>query len=178
MISQDKLRCEQARRGWLRRAAFFAAWLPFCVAQWPTAALAHGSRVGDLRLLHPYATPTLGHASTGAVYLVAIDNQGETAERLLAASTPVAERVELHRMQMDGNVMRMQAVPFVAIPSRTRLTMRQGSPDGHHLMLSGLRRPLVVGDRFPLTLHFERSGAVKVEVWVQQAPAAAAHPQH
>ena len=178
MIPQDKLRREQTRRGWLRRAAFCTAWLPLCVAQWPTAALAHGSRVGDLRLLHPYATPTLGHASTGAVYLVAIDNQGETAERLLAASTPVAERVELHRMQMDGNVMRMQAVPFVAIPSRTRLTMRQGSPDDHHLMLSGLRHSLVVGDRFPLTLHFERSGAVKVEVWVQQAPAAAAHPQH
>ena len=178
MISQDKLRCEQTRRGWLRRAAFFAAWLPLCVAQWPTAALAHGNRSGDLRLLHPYATPTPGHASTGAVYLVAIDNQGGTAERLLAASTPVAERVELHRLQQDGDVMRMQAVPAIAIPPRARLAMRQGSPDGHHLMLAGLRRPLVVGDRFPLTLQFERSGAVKVEVWVQQAPAAAGHPQH
>ncbi|MCX7250809.1 MAG: copper chaperone PCu(A)C [Burkholderiales bacterium] len=178
MIPENNLRREQTRRGWLRRAAFCTVWLPLCAAHWPTAVLAHGNRTGDLRLLHPYATPTLGHASTGALYLVAIHNQGETAERLLAASTPIAERVELYRMQMDGDVMRMQAVPFIAIPPRTRLTMRQGRPDGHHLMLAGLRRPLVVGDRFPLTLHFERSGVVKVEVWVQQDPAAAGHPQH
>ena len=115
--------------------------------------------------------------TTAAVYLVAIRNEGERADRLLAASTTVADRVELHQMQMDGDVMRMRALPGIEIPARSTLALRQGSPDGYHLMLFGLRRQLVTGDRFALTLRFERAGEIQVEVWVE-APRTPAQHSH
>ena len=45
---------------------------------------------------------------------------------------------------------------------------------GYHLMLFGLKQPLKDGERFPLTLHFEKAGDLQVEIAVQkEAPAKA-----
>lgn len=44
------------------------------------------------------------------------------------------------------------------------------SRDGVHLWLSGLKSPLVVGQRIPLVLHFERAGEIEVEIGVQARP--------
>jgi copper(I)-binding protein len=153
------------RRSLLTRAAITL--LPALVLLQPSASHAHGSQLGDLSLRHPHAHPTRPGATTGAVYLAALRNGGEQADRLLAASTTVADRVELHRMQMDGDVMRMRAVSVIEVPAKTSISLRQGSADGYHLMLFGLRRPLAIGDRFPLTLRFERAGEITVEIWVE-----------
>jgi periplasmic copper chaperone A len=135
------------------------------LASW--AAQAHGSKVGDIRIDHPYATPTRPGMTTGAVYFRSLSNTGKVEDRLVSASTPAAARVELHRMQMQGNVMRMAAVPAVALPAGVTMPMKHGSHDGHHLMLFDLTAPLKDGDRFPLTLTFEKAGTVQVQVWVQ-----------
>lgn len=154
------------RRHILQRAAI-PLLLPSIALVTPLVAQAHGVKLGELELRHPHAYPTLPGMTTGAIYLVAIRNEGERADRLLAASTTMAERVELHQMQMDGDVMRMRALSGIEIPARTTLSLRQGSADGYHLMLFGLRRQLAVGDRFALTLRFERAGEIQVEVWVE-----------
>ncbi|PXW98088.1 hypothetical protein C7444_103182 [Sphaerotilus hippei] len=127
---------------------------------------AHGSRAGEVRIDHPYAVPTPAGASTGAVYFRHLDNRSAHADRLKGGRTPVAARVTVHEMRMDGEVMRMSALPGLDLPAGTGLPMRQGS-GRYHLMLEGLKRPLKEGDRFPLVLEFERGGAVEVEVWVQ-----------
>jgi len=164
------------RRHILQRAAI-PLLLPSIALVTPLVAQAHGVKLGELELRHPHAYPTLPGMTTGAVYLVAIRNEGERADRLLAASTTMAERVELHQMQMDGDVMRMRALPEIEVPARTTLSLRQGSSDGYHLMLFGLRRQLIKGDRFALTLRFERAGEIQVEVWVeaQRTPAQHSH---
>ena len=38
-------------------------------------------------------------------------------------------------------------------------------------MLEDIKQPLKKGDKFPMTLYFERAGQVKVEVLVQDAAA-------
>ncbi len=174
MFQKNKLPRVSARRSLLGRAAVLAL-LPAFALLTPLAAQAHGSQLGELSLRHPHAYPTLPGTTTGAVYLVAIRNQGERADRLLAASTTVAERVELHRMQMDGDIMRMRAVTAIEVPAQATVSLRQGSSDGYHLMLFGLRRPLAAGDRFPLTLRFERAGEVEVEVRVETPRSATPH---
>jgi copper(I)-binding protein len=40
------------------------------------------------------------------------------------------------------------------------------APGGAHFMLIDLRQPLVAGMRFPMTLEFQRAGAVTVQVHV------------
>ena len=147
------------------------------LASW--AAQAHGSKAGDIRIDHPYATPTRPSMDTGAVYFRSLRNTGKVEDRLVSAKTPVAARVELHRMQMQGEVMRMAAVPAVALPAGVTVPMKHGSHDGHHLMLFDLKAPLKDGDRFPLTLTFEKAGTVQVQVWVQTPrPGSGAAHQH
>jgi periplasmic copper chaperone A len=154
----------------------------FCVGLWALASWtvhAHGSNAGDIRIDHPYATPTRPGMGTGAVYFRSLRNTGKVEDRLVSAKTPVAARVELHRMQIQGEVMRMAAVPAVALPAGVTVPMKHGSHGGHHLMLFDLKAPLKDGDRFPLTLTFEKAGTVQVQVWVQtpRYGSAAAH-QH
>ena len=44
-------------------------------------------------------------------------------------------------------------------------------PGGFHLMLIGLKEPLIQGQSVPLTLRFERAGEVQVMLAVQPAGA-------
>jgi len=77
-------------------------------------------------------------------------------------------------MKMEGDVMRMRQVDAIEVPVGQTVELK---PGGYHLMFIGLKAPLKVGERFPMTLKFEKAGEVKVEV-VVQAPGAAAEPQH
>lgn len=130
-------------------------------------AWAHDFKAGELRIDHPYATPSRPGLATSAVYFKSIRNTGLLADRLLSASTPVAGAVEIHRMQMQGDVMQMRAVPSLEIPAGAMVVMKHGTPGGHHLMLRDLPAPLRDGDRFPVTLMFEKAGVHEVMVWVQ-----------
>lgn len=151
-------------RLFLHRLRSFGVWVCCCLA---LSAWAHDFKAGDLRLDHPYATPTRAGLSTGAVYLRAIKNRGDQADRLLSAHTPVAAAVELHHMALQDGVMRMRAVSAIELPAKTDVRLRHGMSEGHHLMLIGLKAPLKDGDRFPVTFTFERAGTHEVMVWVQ-----------
>jgi len=131
----------------------------------PTAT-AHDFRVGDLRIDHPYALPTPVGATTGAVYFRGIRNEGRQPDRLLGASTPRAESVQLRRAVKDGGAVRMDPLDALEIAPGAQLRLRH---DGDvHLTLVGLRAPLKDGERFALTLRFERAGVREVVVWVQK----------
>ncbi len=143
-----------------------------------SAAQAHGGQAGDIVITHPFATPTPPGATSGAAYFVTLENTGKVADRLLRASTPAAQRTEFHTMTVDaGGVMRMRELPDIGLTPGQPLKMRPGG--GVHLMLIGLKQPLVAGDTFPLTLTFERGGRTEVSVVVQvpkpRAGEAAAH---
>jgi copper(I)-binding protein len=140
------------------------------------AALGHGFRVGDIAIGHPFATPSLAGTSNGAAYFAGLENTGAVADRLLRASTPAAARVELHTMAIDAQgVMRMREIDAIELPPKAKLLMRSGS--GPHLMLIGLKAPLKEGDSFPMTLQFERAGAVEVKVVVGRPKPGGAAPE-
>lgn len=136
-------------------------------------AQAHGTRAGDLLIDHPYAPPTPPGARTGAVYFRLLRNLGAVADRLLSARSAVAASVEMHRSTMDGNVMRMRALPALELPAGAELPLRHGGDT--HLMLVDLKAPLVEGQRFALWLRFERAGEHEVVVWVQTPRGGAGH---
>lgn len=130
------------------------------------SALAHEYRAGDVRIVHPYATPSVAGMHSGAAYVATLENTGAKPDRLLRASTPQAGRVELHNMSIDaGGVMRMREVDHISIEPGNPIKMRPGN--GFHFMLMDLKQPLKEGDKFPMTLEFERGGKVEVKVVVQ-----------
>jgi copper(I)-binding protein len=140
-------------------------------------ASAHDFKLGPLRIDHPYATPTPADAANGAAYLRGIRNTGDQTDRLVGASTPVARTVEIHRSVIDAqNVMRMRAIEGIELPPKVEVQLRHGGE--HHLMLIGLKQPLKDGDRFPMTLRFERAGEREVMVWVQTPRGATGAHQH
>ncbi len=132
-----------------------------------TPVQAHGVKAGGLKIEHPYATPTPPAARVGGVYFRTIENTGKAPDRLLGARTALADSVEIHRSDMTDGVMRMRALDALELPPGAKLQLRHGG-EGVHLMLVGLRKPLVVGDKFTLTLRFEKAGERDVDVWVQQ----------
>ncbi len=142
-------------------------------------AIAHDYRVGPIRIVHPYATPTLPGKDSTAVY-VGLENRGREADRLLSATTDVAATTAMHETTIEGGVMRMREVPAIEIAAGAMVAMAPGK--GPHLMLGGLSRPLKEGDRLVLNLRFERAGPTSVSVWVQAADkgaaAAKAHSGH
>jgi hypothetical protein len=163
---------ESLQQGGALRA--FAASLLFAVA---APVVAHDFRLGPLRIDHPYATPTPSGAANGAAYLRGIRNTGDEPDRLISAATPVARTVEIHRSVIDAqNVMRMRAIDAVDLPPKAEVRLRHGGE--HHLMLIDLKAPLKNGDRFPMTLRFERAGEREVMVWVQQPRDAAGTHEH
>ena len=140
-----------------------------------TLAAAHDAKVGDIHIDHPYATPSLAGVTTGAAYLVSLENNGKTPDKLVQATTTVCASVEMHSMTVDTQgVMRMRQVDGIALAPNASVKMAPGS--GYHLMLVGLKRPLKDGDAFPMTLQFERAGKIEVKVVVQAPHASAEMP--
>lgn len=131
------------------------------------AAQAHDFKLGTIEIDHPYAPPPPAAASTAAVYFRTLKNRGDQPDRLVSASTPVAQSVEFHRSSVDAqNVMRMRPIEAIELPPRSDLRVRHGGE--LHLMLIGLKAPLKDGERFTLRLRFEKAGEREVTVWVQQ----------
>ena len=130
------------------------------------SAPAHDFRAGDVRIGHPYATPSVAGASSGAAYIATLENTGSRPDRLLRASTPVAGHVEMHTMSVDASgVMRMRMLDDVAVVPDQPIKMRPGQ--GMHFMLTELKQALTEGQTFPMTMEFERGGKVEVKVVVQ-----------
>jgi copper(I)-binding protein len=127
------------------------------------SASAHEYKVGDLRVAHPHARATVPHQPSGAAYF-GIENTGKSTDKLVAVASPVAKTAQIHTMSMDGNVMKMREVQNIEIPPSGKIVMKPG--DGYHIMLMGLNQQLKPGDKFPLTLTFEKAGKIDVSVLV------------
>lgn len=115
----------------------------------------------DIAVEEAYAIAASPAAPMGAAYMV-IRNEGAEPDRLLGASTPAAEAVELHGSAEVEGVMRMEAVEGgLEVPAGGELRLARG---GEHLMLIGLAQPFEDGTEIEVTLEFERAGAVAVTV--------------
>lgn len=101
---------------------------------------------------------------TSAAYMVLV-NRGGAGDRLVSASTDVAEVVELHESKMVDNVMKMEPVAGgIPVPANGQVELK---PGGLHVMLIGLKRDLAAGETVRLTLKFERAGEVTVDAPVR-----------
>ena len=98
-----------------------------------------------------------------AAYLE-LHNDGDEEDLLLGAELDIAETVEVHLSDLEGGMMRMREVDQLPVPAGGSLRFRPGGP---HLMITGLKRPLAVGESVDLTLRFKRSGTIVAAAEVQ-----------
>lgn len=132
-------------------------------------ACSHEFKAGDILVDHPWARATPGRAKNGAAFMKLV-NHGGADDRLMSVSGEVADRVELHTHIHENGVMKMRPSGPVPVPAGGMAMLKPGS---FHVMMIGLKAPLVEGEKFPLTLSFEKSGTVTVEVKVESVGAGA-----
>lgn len=122
-----------------------------------------GTAHADITVTNPFARASAPAAKAGAAFLTVTLDAG--SDKLVGASSPVADKVELHTHLMENGIARMRPVEGgIAVAAGVPVELK---PGGLHVMLIGLKGPLKQGDSFPLTLKFEKAGEVAVTVPVQ-----------
>lgn len=129
----------------------------------PLTSLAAVQDKGAIVIEHPWARPTFGTLQTGVVYMTLV-NKGKESDVLVAVSTPVAAHASIHATLMREGVMRMLALDNLSLPAGQNVTF---APGGLHIMLTGITHPLQKGEHFPLTLVFQKAGAIEVQGTVE-----------
>ena len=145
----------------LRRTLMLAALAATAIA---VPAVAHDYKVGALEISHPWTRATPPSARAGGGFLV-IENKGTTPDRLVAAESSASQKVEIHEMKMDGNVMRMRELAGgLEIPPGGTVTLK---PGGLHIMFMELKAPFAKDAKVPVTLVFEKAGKIDVDFSVE-----------
>jgi len=102
-----------------------------------------------------------GQKATGAFMTIT----AKDGAKLVAATSPVAGMAQVHEMKMEGNVMKMRAVPELDLPAGKAVELK---PGGYHVMLLDLKTALKKDSTIPLTLTFRdaKGGESKVQLQV------------
>lgn len=132
-----------------------------------------GPAAADVVVTDAYARVARPGAPTGAIFMV-LHNAGDRPDRLIAADSPVAEIVQLHtHIHQDGIVRMRRMEGGIPLEPGAKHELARG---GDHVMLMGLNRHLADGERITLTLTFEITGDVTVEVPIDNARGQASKP--
>jgi copper(I)-binding protein len=120
-------------------------------------------------------TTVQGQKGTGAFMKIT----AKEGTRLVGVATPIAGVAEVHEMKLEGDVMRMRAVPGLDLPAGTTVELK---PGGFHLMLMDLKTALPKDSTVPLTLLFKDAQGVRSQLQLKlpvasSAPGAAASAQ-
>lgn len=138
-------------------------------------ALAHGYKVGQLEIGHPYSRAMLPGAKVGGGYLK-ITNSGTTDDRLVSVSTDRAESSQIHEMQMENGIMSMRELKDgIAIPAGSTVELKPGS---YHIMFMNVKQPFKEGEKVKGQLVFEKAGPVDVEFVVGSVGGDAPKAEH
>lgn len=130
-------------------------------------AHAQTSAASTIVVEQPWARATPGGAKTGAAYMT-LKNNGASGDRLLSATTSVAEKVQFHKMTNEGGVSRMQEMPNVNLEPGAQVVFQ---PGGMHMMLVELKQPLKEGQTLSITLQFEKAGSIAATVPIEKVGA-------
>jgi copper(I)-binding protein len=136
----------------------------------PLLAAHHGGDSSEAMAGHsaieaeqPWTRATPPGAGAGGGF-VTLTNHGDGDDMLIGATSPVTERVEIHIMEMDGDVMRMAPLPGgIELPAGGSVTL---APGGLHLMLMELDSPIVEGEPVPVTLEFQHAEPMEIQLRV------------
>jgi len=117
----------------------------------------------SIDISRPWArtSPTLAGFAGG---YFTITNKAEEADRLIAAESPAAVKIEIHAIKVVGNGITMkQMEKGLGLPPDTAITLK---PRGYHLWIE-LKAPLAQGQKVPVTLRFEKAGTRSIDLTVE-----------
>jgi periplasmic copper chaperone A len=161
--------------GEIAMKTFLGALVAAFVLAFAPVAAAHDYTKGALTIDHPIVSPINPPRTVTAGYFT-IRNKGGR-DRLISASSPMAKSVEIHTHRKgQGGMMRMEMVKAgVVVPAKGEVAFK---PGGLHLMLFGVSAAIKEGDAIPVTLVFEKAGAIEVMAMGEQPSLSGAGHKH
>lgn len=130
----------------------------------PSAGLSHSHKKKSLEVVHPWTMATLKQDTGPARVYMTVKNGGRTPDRLVSASTPRAEKVELSLGDSTPKDNKSDAA-FTIAPGKV-LALH---PNGPHLVLTGVKKAFHAYDYVRMTLVFEKAGRMVIDVFVEEA---------
>ena len=118
-----------------------------------------------LTVTNAWSRTTPPGVTVGVAYFT-LKNDTAKSDRLLKISSPVAAKVQVHRTEIQDGMARMREVAVLHVDANQTVEF---APNGMHVMLMGLKKPLVEGQKFQLDLLFEVAGPRKVQVVVRKS---------
>ena len=141
-----------------RRAFLSGLTATSAMAAAPAMCFAHGYKRGAIEIVHPWCLDRFAEGTRDAVVGMDIKCTTARGDKLLRAESKLAASIEVRD---QGGAQ----VPFLVIPGMSRTTLGRNSP---HLRLISLKKALVAYDTIPVSLVFERSGRIVVDVLVEE----------
>lgn len=135
------------------------------------ALLTSFAALAQVKVADPWVRATVAEQKVTGAFMQLTAAKAMT---VVAISSPVAARVEIHEMKMaEGGVMQMRAVEALPLPAGQAVALKPGS---YHVMLMGLKRPIKAGDTVPLTLTVEGADRQRSTVEIQAQARSGAGP--
>jgi copper(I)-binding protein len=103
----------------------------------------------------PWVRATTPHQKATMVFMQLTSSNDA---RLVKADSPVAKVVEIHKIVMRNNVMRMRTVPAIDLPAGKAVEL---NPSGYVVMLMGLKQQIKEGDTIPISLVIEEKNKMR-----------------
>ena len=119
---------------------------------------------GELTVTDAWSRTTPPGVTVGVAYFTLKNDTGKS-DRLLKISSPVAAKVQIHRTEIQDGMARMREVAVLHVDANQTVEF---APNGMHVMLMGLSKPLVEGQKFELEFLFEVAGPRKIQVAVRK----------
>ena len=128
----------------------------------------YGMEISDMRI----KPPLKGRNVTAAYFDVS--NVTDTDDALIGATSPIAERIEMHLSAEVDGVMTMRRQVSIALPAGLK---QEFKPGGYHLMLFGTQ--LEEGQtEAPITLKFKHASDLTIIAEISEMAQQNGHGSH
>jgi len=124
-------------------------------------ALAPGVRASDIMVMDAFVRASAVPTAKAATAYLTLMNHGTAPDRLLSITTGAAEKAQLHQTTEENGIAKMRPVEFLDLPTGSSVELK---PGGLHVMMTGLKAPLVEGGSITLRLTFEKAGVIEIQV--------------
>ncbi|GAA6133986.1 hypothetical protein NBRC116188_07750 [Oceaniserpentilla sp. 4NH20-0058] len=116
-------------------------------------------------LMHDAQVRAMPPGQPNTAAFMVLQNTGTQAITLVSASTSMAKDAQYHtHIKKASGVMSMQQVSNIVIPAGASFVFESGA---HHIMLLGLKQPLIPGDQVDLQLKDEQGKLYTYDVPVK-----------
>ncbi|GLX78041.1 hypothetical protein tinsulaeT_13810 [Thalassotalea insulae] len=127
------------------------------------ALFVHQAVASEITVAQGYVRATIPGTKISSAYME-IANHGEQDAILVAATSGVSDRVEIHQHTMENGLMKMRQQKSLTIAAHDVVKLQ---PGGYHLMIFNLTDPLKADEKIALTLHFDNNEKLDVNLPVK-----------